>query len=325
MKSPLPLATLLITLFFSTNILAQETWGWRVTMEGSDNICYTEDLRPENSLRHASKSLLDEYKSSPLDFSMHWRTRTSLFTSDVIPFQDITLLQLKDINSRAIRQFEATTSNGSVFDGDDNFGYLYSCRQGDETYFKRCIPVYYISVDCLDLNEGVKITKHLKFDHNKNGKLPASKSYQFKSIQKVSLTEAASFLDKYNKSIAARPALMEQRNAEAQARAAQQDKEARAIAALREANQKRLKAEDDLVLKESPVRTSMFCESGEFLLTAGESITKLDYKCDLLANSMKLRELLNFGWEIARETRTPAPAFFGGTGYVISLELKKFK
>lgn len=304
--------------FCSLYAHASDQWGWKVEIEGQNDICYSEVLNSHVSFKHTNKSLANEYKSNPLLFPMHWKIRTSLFTSDVVPFNQVNSLHLSSVRSNKIRELEVITVDGSELDGDDNMGYLYSCKSGDEKYFDRCIPIYYLEVNCLDLNEGITIRKHLKFDHNRNGIKPSSKVYEFKSIQRVNFTEVASILDKFNESSAKRPA-------EQLANSAQRKAEMNALIAQQEANAKRIARQNNEILTKSPIKTSMFCDSGDLLLMAGESITKLHYKCDLLTESMKLRDLLNYGWEIVREKRTPTQTIFDNTGYIVSLELRKFK
>lgn len=87
-----------------------------------------------------------------------------------------------------------------------------------------------------------------------------------------------------------------------------------------------LAKEKQSVVVQSPTGTTIFCNSGKnFLLLPGKDINSVVYTCDLLRSGQTiwLNELLNAGWDIASEQRSPEETAYGKTGYVVSLRLKK--
>lgn len=79
----------------------------------------------------------------------------------------------------------------------------------------------------------------------------------------------------------------------------------------------------DASMAKIPKGTAMFCESAD-LLSSGQMISSLSYRCDLTGNkSWHIRDLTAKGWDVANEQRTLTEAVGGGKAYGVSLTLKK--
>lgn len=82
----------------------------------------------------------------------------------------------------------------------------------------------------------------------------------------------------------------------------------------------------DAVINNSPVGARLVCNSGDIMaLRAGQPLTAVSYTCNGtgVGNRIQLQGLLNKGWRLVHETRTPVEGVMGNELFEVSLILER--
>jgi hypothetical protein len=142
------------------------------------------------------------------------------------------------------------------------------------------------------------------------GRVPTLECPQGRSTHTISATEPAVLQATFDS------------RGQKRAQAAQEEERLRKL----ELERKQAEAKQKLraVIERSAKGTNMFCESSS-LLSAGNPITSLSYRCDLTGRdaNLRLRELLDLGWDVVSESRVPDRNIIGEIAYSISLRMRK--